>query len=430
MILSIISFLKVIFSICFVLGSIALLHEFGHYITAKLTNIRVIEFAIGFGNRLFRVKWGETIYSLRPFPLGGFVRLAGMDPDEEDPKKNVPTGNAEKLPDQPSSTLAESSPPTAVAKDSPKTEEDEEEPKIDPNDPRGFQVKPAWVKIVVLAAGSTMNLVWAAILFMLIYSWSGGPLSNIAVMGVMNDSPAKLAGIKAGDVVSAINGQVLVDWNDGIKMIQQNAGNEIILQIERDHQIPKASFGGALINGDFAINRGTYFLHNRESLKIPVVPNANGRIGISLMYNNYDFKVLPLGKALQKGIETTLGIIEQMLDSIYRMIKRESPADLAGPVKIIQIIKEHSQKTIFDLFYLTAQLSLNIGIINLFPFPVLDGGRIVFVVLELFFSFIAFLTGLRFTIATKIEEGIHFVGMLFLLLLLVMVTYKEILSFF
>ena len=112
------------------------------------------------------------------------------------------------------------------------------------------------------------------------------------------------------------------------------------------------------------------------------------------------------------------------------MFTRETQADVAGPVKIMKMIKDQSSKGIFDLLYLTAILSVNIGLINLLPLPVLDGGRIVFVLLEIMFGFINRLAGLKLAITPKVEETIHFAGMLFLLSLLVFVTYKDIMSFF
>jgi|GEM_PF-103217 len=447
----ILKILKTVLSICFVLGTIALVHEFGHYITAKLTGIWVIEFAIGFGNRLLKRKWGETIYSVRPFPLGGFVRLAGMDAEEDEEEKtdksNTDTAAAE------NQVAVE-----GAQKQAEPAKEEDDEPKIDPNDPRGFPIKPRWVKILVLAAGSIMNLVWAVILFIIIHAVSGGPLSNIAVLDAPKDKPAYLAGVRAGDVITAIDGIKIEDWSDGVKIIQQSTGKTIVLDVARDHATPLGAFGGGLLQGDSAINRGSYEIHNRETIKIPVVPAAkpesqgafsvflnsifktalsifgqqpaNGQIGISLAPNNYDFKALPFFKAVEKGIDSSFGIIIQTIGGLMKMFFRETQADVAGPVKIMQMIKDQSNKGIFELLYLTAILSINIGLINMLPLPVLDGGRIVFVLLEAVFSLLAMLTGIKLAITPKLEENIHFVGLLFLLTVLVLVTYSDIKSFF
>ncbi|MFZ5949822.1 MAG: M50 family metallopeptidase, partial [Candidatus Rifleibacteriota bacterium] len=355
---------KTFLSICFVLISIALVHELGHYLTAKLTGIWVLEFAIGFGNRLVKKQYGETLYSLRPFPLGGFVRLAGMDSvEDEEPLKE---GEA---------------PP----------EPDPDLPLVPPDHPKSYLTKPRWAKMLVLAAGSIMNLVWAIVLFITIYAISGGPLTNIAVLDAMKGKPAYEAGIRAGDIITAINGQKLSDWSDGINIINNSAGVALTLSVARNHPIPKSAAGGAILQDDLAVNNGSYQIHDQEILEIKVVPEGtmgSAKIGISLAPNNFDFQKLPFGKAVAKGVDDGLSIIAQTIGGLVKMVTRETQADVAGPVKIMKMIKDQSSKGIFDLLYLTAILSVNIGLINLLPLPVLDGGRIVFLILEMIFSFI------------------------------------------
>ncbi|GAB4274766.1 MAG: RIP metalloprotease RseP [Candidatus Rifleibacteriota bacterium] len=396
---------KTILSICFVLISIALVHEFGHYITAKLTGIWVLEFAIGFGNRLFKKQWGETLYSFRPFPLGGFVRLAGMDNLEEE------TTDPNEAPPEPDPDL----------------------PVVPADHPKSYLTRPRWAKMLVLAAGSIMNLVWAIVLFITIYAISGGPLTNIAVLEAMEGKPAYKAGIRSGDIITAINGTKITDWADGISIINNSAGKELTLSVARNHPISKSAAGGAILQEDIAVNSNSYQIHDQEILEIKVVPEGemgSAKIGISLAPNNFDFQKLPFIKAVEKGINDGLGIIAQTVSGLVKMVTRQTQADVAGPVKIMKMIKDQSSKGIFDLLYLTAILSVNIGLINLLPLPVLDGGRILFLVLELFFSIINSITGLKLAITPKVEESIHFVGMLCLLTLLVFVTYKDIISFF
>lgn len=417
--------IQTLLSICFVLGSIALVHELGHYATAKLTGIWVIEFAIGFGNRLIKLKFGDTIYSLRPFPLGGFVRLAGMDaPEEEEPAPaTAPPPDGAPNPHA-GDGASEATPPAPDPSVDP-----DDLIQVDPDDPRGFPTKSRWVRALVLSAGSIMNLVWAVVLFVIIYGVAGGPLSNIQVLDAMPGQPASQAGIRAGDLITAINGVPIEDWSEAIRIIQKHGGEAIVLDVARDNPVPKAGFGGGLLQDDYSYDRGEFAVHNRAILKITVVPAGapgSGRIGIGLAPNNYDYRVLPLGRAIKKGWESALGIILQTVAGLAKIITRETQADVAGPVKIMQMIKEQSSKGIFELLYLTALLSVNIGLINLMPLPVLDGGRIVFVLLETIFAFLNFLTGWKLAITPKWEERIHFLGMMFLLALLLLVTYQDI----
>ena len=419
---TLLAIVKGFLAICFVFGSIVLVHEMGHFLTAKWSGIWVIEFALGFGKRLVRFRIGDTLYSLRPFPLGGFVRLAGMDTPEDSEEKK-PEGEA---PVDGAAPSGGEKPPEVAPEP---VDPDDITPELAPDDPRGYPSKSRSKKILVLAAGSLMNLAWALVIFFVTFAVFGGPLSNIFVSDVTPGEPAALAGIRAGDVVTAINGQKIAEWTDGIKMIQAQGGQEITLDVVRDHPEPRPGFGGGLLQKTMASGPGTYELYRRETMQIKVVPNGaagTGRIGIKLGANTYDFQVLALGHAATKALESTKDIISQTLNGLMRMIFRETEADVAGPVKIMQMITQQSRKGFVDLLHMTALLSINIGLLNLMPFPVLDGGRIIFLLIEAFLAFINLLTGLKLAVDPKWEENIHFVGMLFLLLVLVVVTFGDI----
>jgi regulator of sigma E protease len=397
-----------ILSICFVLVSIALVHEFGHYITAKLSGIWVLEFAIGFGNRLFKKRIGDTLYSFRPLPLGGFVRLAGMDSVEEEPKEGE-------------------------EKTEPAEDDDPDLPKVPADHPKSYLSRPAWAKIMVLAAGSMMNMVWAVVLFIAIYVIAGGPITNIHVIDAVKDRAAYNAGVRAGDIIVAIDGHKLTDWSEGVKLISNSAGKTVVLDVIRNHPINKHGAEGSILQEDVAVSDSTYQIFDQENLQFEVMPEGemgSAKIGISLSPNNYDFKKIPFFKAIQKGIYDGLNVIVQTVDGLMRMVTRKTQADVAGPVKIMKMIKDQSSKGLVDLLYLTAILSVNIGLINILPLPVLDGGRIVFVLIEVFFSLINSIFKTKLTVNARVEDSIHLVGMVCLLMLVVFVTYKDILSFF
>ncbi len=406
---------KTIFAICFVLISIAMIHEFGHYITAKMCGVWVLEFAIGFGERIWKKRFGETLYSLRPLPLGGFVRLAGMDNVEEE-KEEGKEGEGE-----------------GENKEKEKEEEDPDLPKVPADHPKSFLSRPWWAKVIVLAAGATMNLVWAMILLSLIYIFAGGPISNIAVLEAPRDKVAYKAGVRNGDIIYAINGEELKDWSRGMALINNNPGKEITLSIIRNHPINKDASAGGIMRDNIAYSNNSYQTHDEEKLDIKVIPEGSmgsAKIGIGLAPNNYDYTKLPLGTAIQRGCEDAINIIAQTIDGLYRMITGQTKADVAGPVKIMKMIKDQSSKGWTDLFYLTALLSVNIGLLNLLPLPVLDGGRIVFVLLDVLFSIFNKIFKTKLVVNQKVEESIHFVGMICLILLMIYVTFKDVISFF
>ncbi len=405
--------IKTIFAICFVLISIAMIHEFGHYITAKMCGVWVLEFAIGFGERIWKKRFGETLYSLRPLPLGGFVRLAGMDNVEEE-KEEGKEGEDEN-------------------KEKEKEEEDPDLPKVPADHPKSYLSRPWWAKVIVLAAGATMNLVWAMILLSLIYIFAGGPISNIAVLEAPRDKVAYKAGVRNGDIIYAINGEELKDWSRGMALINNNPGKEITLSIIRNHPINKDASAGGIMRDNIAYSNNSYQTHDEEKLDIKVIPEGSmgsAKIGIGLAPNNYDYTKLPLGTAIQRGCEDAINIIIQTVDGLYRMITGQTKADVAGPVKIMKMIKDQSSKGWTDLFYLTALLSVNIGLLNLLPLPVLDGGRIVFVLLDFIFSIFNKIFKTKLVVNQKVEESIHFVGMICLILLMIYVTFKDVISFF
>lgn len=436
-------------SISFVLISIALVHEFGHYITAKLTGIWVLEFAIGFGNRLLKIKWGETLYSLRPFPLGGFVRLAGMDNSEEEDEKDESQTEAEEKKDQDEKEnkddLESEKPSESNNKEQDKSESepkeksekkqviDDELPVVPKDHPRSYLTKNPLAKITVLSAGSIMNMVWAVFLFVFIYLLAGGPVSNIAVVDAMEGRPAEAAGVMKGDIITAIDSVELTEWTQGIQLIQAAGGQEITLSVLRKNPQQRPAVAGGVLRDDLAVNNHSYTVHRQEKVEINVVPEGEpgaGQIGISLAPNQYAFRQLSVTESVRRGLSEGITIIVQTLSGLYRMVSGRTQADVAGPVKIMQMIQERSSQGLVDLLYLTAILSINIGLINLLPLPVLDGGRIVFLFLEVIFCLINKVSGLKLAITPKVEEGIHFAGMLFLLSLLLFVTYRDIMSFF
>ena len=175
----------------FVFGLLVVFHEFGHFITAKLTGMRVDEFAIGFGPKIFRTRRGETVYSLRAIPLGGFNDIAGMDPSDN------PAGE------------------------------------------RGYCEKPVLSRMIVILAGSGMNFILPILIFFGIYCFQGvaNPAPEPILGGVMENMPAQQAGLQIGDKVLAVNGEVVTTWEEFTKKISYDEEKPVMIRYERNSQV-------------------------------------------------------------------------------------------------------------------------------------------------------------------------------------------------
>ncbi|MBM7854430.1 regulator of sigma E protease [Desulfohalotomaculum tongense] len=336
----------------FVFGILIFFHELGHFMVAKAVGIHVHEFSMGFGPRLWGFKRGDTVYNLRAFPLGGFVRMAGMDPNE-----------------------------------------DEEEPDYD--EERGFNSKTVGQRAGVIAAGPIMNFVLAAVILALIFMTHGLPVPTTDVGMVLKDSPAYHAGIKEGDRITSINGVPVEKWTELNKLVNSNAGKPIQITVER---------GGV-------------------EKKIEVTPRLSkeGRYIIGIQNNPEKYvmeKMNPL-TALWKGAEATVQVTVLIITFVGKMIVQQAPMDIGGPVRVVAEIGQAAEKGVYQVLQLAAFLSINLGLFNLFPIPALDGSRLVFLAWEK-------IVGKPIDPA---KEGfIHMIGFGLLLLMIVFITYNDIIS--
>ena len=339
----------------FVFGLLIIFHEFGHFIFAKAAGIKVHEFSIGFGPRLFSLRRGETAYNLRIFPLGGFVRMAGMDPEEK--------------------------------------VEDEA---------RSFNHKPVLHRMLVIAAGSIMNFVLAILILAVIFMVQGVPVLTpegvprltTVVDKVMPDSPAEKAGLQRGDQIIAIDGREIKSWMQMTEIINARPGQKIILTVR----------------------------HAGQTKEIPILPQpdeqGNGKIGV---YPAPELQRLNAFSALATGAEYTVRVTAIIINFLGQMIAGKAPADVGGPVRIVWEIDRAAEFGFFSLLQLAAFLSVNLGLFNLLPIPALDGSRLVFLMVELFRG--------RPVDPAK-ENFIHLVGFGLLILLVVIITYNDLLQLF
>lgn len=293
----------------FVFSLIVFIHEFGHFITAKLTGMRVDEFAIGFGPKICGYRSGETLYTLRAVPLGGFNRIAGMSEEEE-------------------------------------------------LDERSFLNKPIPARLLVIAAGAIMNFVLAIVLMWGLMATVGTvEVSNEPIVGkTMEDSPAARVDMQAGDRIVSIGGIPISTWSDISKAVEARRGTVVTVVVNRD---------GVDKNLDM----------------IPQTDGQSGRAMLGVMpqmtRQSYGF-FESAGMAVQKTGE----LCKLMMVGLYQMASGTQKADLAGPIGIAQLAGQVATAGFSNLLMFTAFLSINLGILNLLPVPLLDGGYIIMILLE------------------------------------------------
>ena len=328
-----------------IFGTIVLFHELGHFIIAKLAGIRVYEFAIGFGPALGSKTRGETKYSIRAFPLGGFVKMAGMDEPVD--------GGAD----------------------------------VEEDDPRSFQSKKLPWRLGTIAAGPVMNFVFAIVLFVFYFMVAVPP----TVTYVEPHSPGESAGLLAGDRFVSVNGENVQDTEHIIRLIAASSGREMEMIVRRQGEL----------------------------VTITVTPEEHegiGRVGIVI-----DSKPqYPFLTSLKAGITQTWALTTQLVGDIGRMITGRQKVEISGPIGIVQIVGETARHGIPQLMILAIILNINLGLLNLLPVPILDGGWI----------FILLVEAVRGKPLAPETRGIaQFIGLALLILLMLFATFKDISRF-
>ena len=396
----------IIFTIV-ILGVIVFLHELGHFATAKYFGMPVSEFAIGMGPKIFSVRKGETVYSIRVLPLGGFVNIEGMQPENFDLerfKKEKTDEIIEELRNE--KGLSEKSDEIEseefVNEVSKRLDENvEKELKKQENiQKNGFFTKSPFSRFVVLIAGVMMNFISALIALFVLLSITGVmPIKYTApVVGeIQADSRAKEK-LRVNDRILVVNGENVSNWvemSEKVLKISQNYKDEdVSLKILRDNK---------------EITENVKLTYNKEAkanlLGIQVLPqktNINERIKMSfVMFRDY-FKLT--------------------LDGVRMLVTgKVAMKEMTGPVGLPKIVGQaYGQGGFFALLGIFILISINIGIMNLLPIPALDGGRLIFVIPEFF--------GIK--VNKKIEEKIHMIGMIFLLVLMLVIVFFDVSKYF
>lgn len=412
-------------SIVVIFGLLVFIHELGHLIFAKRAGILCREFAIGFGPKLFSFKKSETVYTIRLLPLGGFVRMAGEDPevieikpgyqiglvfDHNSKVKDIIVNNKSKHPEAQVVTVEKIDMEHELFIDALNDENELKRYQVNPKADyiyneqrtqiapynRQFNSKTIPQRALAIFAGPFMNFALAAVLLMIFALVQGIPVDEPVIGDVISDGAAMEAGLIKGDVVLEIDGQPLETWGDLTSRIQASANEQLMFKIERD--------------GKFA--------------QVPIVPKervglneeASGFIGVT---QQTKFSLID---SVIFGFNQTWDYTKLIIESLGMLITGQFTLDhLSGPVGIYNYTGQAASMGILVLIQWAAILSVNLGIINLLPLPALDGGRLIFIGLE----------AVRGKPIDPQKEGlVHFVGFALLMLLMLVVTWNDINKFF
>jgi regulator of sigma E protease len=409
-----------------IFGALVFFHELGHLIFAKRAGILCREFAIGFGPKVFSYKRAETTYTIRLLPIGGFVRMAGEDPEmveikpghrigllfDKDEKINkIILNNKEKFPncrivevefaDIEKDLIIKGFPddedevlktftidPKAVIV------ENGIESQIAPFD-RQFGSKTLAQRTMAIFAGPMMNFVLAFIVFVIIALLQGVPTNEPKLGEITPDGAANAAGLKKGDIVQTINGSEISNWSDVVEIIRKNPNEKLSFSVIRDGK--------------------------ESEIKVtPIEKTVEGKkMGIIGVYSPVEKSPV---QAITIGAKETYYWTKQIFVMLGKLVTGQFSINmLSGPVGIYQATDTVAKSGIYYLMKWAGILSINLGIMNLLPIPALDGGRLMFFAVE----------AVRGKPIDRQKEGmVHFIGFALLMLLMLVVTWNDIQRFF
>jgi regulator of sigma E protease len=372
MFLTIITFLVV-------LSILVLFHEFGHFIVAKKSGIKVEEFGLGLPPRIWGKKIGETIYSLNALPIGGFVKLEGDEISEAEKKSGLHE--------------------------------------------HAFFAKSKKVRAAVIVAGVTMNIILAVLAFSFVYTKTGIPTetNKVKIIGLAPNSPAEAAGLKVDDYIFKVNGTEITSTDSFIGTTKELSDQPIKLEIIREKDNPcTAQILGAI--------PGIEMFCTGDRLVLTVTPRANPPAGegpLGVVISSIEPMFYPLWQMIPKSIVEGFKeafswlslIIFQLGGMIGQLFRGQVPQDVAGPVGILQVTGTVMKAGWLSVIQFMGILSVNLAVMNILPLPALDGGRLLFIVVEAI---------TRKKPSADFENRVHSIGMALLLLLFLLVTINDV----
>jgi len=353
--------MNTVVSFIFCLGILIFVHELGHFLFAKLFKVRVLKFSLGFGPKLYSKTVGETEYQLSALPLGGYVKMFGENPDEQDE-----AGSIEKE--------------------------------------ASFAHKTVWQRFLIVLAGPLFNLLFSLALFFFVFLFMGLPDSRdtTKIGQVTPDSAAAVAGIEVDDIILTINGYPTDEWMDVLNLVKDSKGEPL----------------------NFVLGRGDREVALLVTPTIQPVKNIFGeeveqRFMIGIMKADELFYT-PTGLvgAFQAACQQTWMYISLTVLGFVKLIQQVVPvSELGGPILIAQIAGKQMQAGWVNFLFFTGLLSVNLGILNLLPIPVLDGGHLMFLTFEAI---------RRKPLSEKMQIFAQQVGIAFLGIAMIFVFYNDI----
>ncbi|NVL90996.1 MAG: RIP metalloprotease RseP [Desulfobacterales bacterium] len=345
-----------IISFVIVLGILIFVHEFGHFLLAKLMGVGVEKFSLGFGPRIVGKKIGMTEYMISAIPLGGYVKMVGEEPDKEIDDSLIPLS---------------------------------------------FSHKGLFKRSLIVLAGPVFNLLLSVVIFFVFFQISGMPIIKPEVGEIQQGMPAYEAGICPGDFIVSIDGKQVTQWDEMSALIKQSGGRTLHVEILREKSTVLVKMAPRLVSSQN--------LFGERVDKYAIGITASGAFTI---------KRLNFFQSAAQGMLQTWRIAKLTVLAIGKIITGAiSAKTLGGPIMIAQLAGQQAKAGITNLIFFIALLSVNLGIINLLPIPVLDGGHLIFFLIE---------AVSRRPLNHKMREVAQQVGIFILILLMIFVFYNDI----
>jgi len=377
------SFIITLLVAVFVFSAVIAIHEFGHFAVAKLCGVQVNEFSIGMGPVLLKKMHHGTQYSLRALPVGGFVALEGEESPESQQAEGEERSDLEERPLSQRSG-ADSSPNGGASK-----EEELSQPTGKP-----LNEAPVWQRALIMAAGACMNFLLGFVVMAIVLTAQNEPITSRVIYAVEDGALCGQTGLEAGDKVLAVNGRRCFVANDMLYELMRTEDYSASFTVLRDGkkvELPRVQFD--------------------------TWQDEDGETHMSLGFTVYGIKKTPVN-VIKEAWNSVLYYGRIIFTSLMDLLRgRESINDLSGPVGIVTAIGQAASYGWQDLLELLALITVNVGIFNLLPFPALDGGKVVFLLIE-------GVTG--HAVPEKIQSGLTLAAFALLFALMIFATYNDI----